>query len=134
MELESDGWFEDLGIIWEKMCRVALLSKNTLELLEDRDMGLMISILLQDNIVTLILKIFEQTKLWESKWFFDISNKIGIGIECCESKEQMKEPEILSHNFIELSDDPLNMRFPSGEKHTERTAFEWPSKLFNKEP
>ena len=71
---------------------------------------------LQDNFVTLMLKVFEQTKLWETKRFFDIINKIGIGIECCESKEQMKEPEILSHNFIELSEDPLNMRLPSGEK------------------
>ena len=51
-----------------------------------------------------------------------------------KKKKQMKEPEILSHNFIELSQDPLNMRLPSGEKHTEVTAFEWPSKLFNKEP
>ena len=88
MELESDGWFEDLGIIWEKRCRVALLSKNTLELLEDRDMGLISSIFLQDNFVTLMLKVFEQMKLWENKRFFDIINKIGIGIECCESKEK----------------------------------------------
>ena len=26
------------------------------------------------------------------------------------------------------------MRLPSGEKHTEVTTSEWPSKLFNKEP
>ena len=44
-----------------------------------------------------------------------------------------KEPEFLSHNFIDLSNDPLNMRLPSGEKHNEFTALEWPSKLLNKE-
>ena len=108
MLLEKD----DLLFIWEIIWRVALLSKNTLELLEDRDMGLMSSILLQDNIVRLILKIFEQTKLWEGKWFFDNIFKIGRGIECCESKEQMKAPEILDHNLMELSYDPLKMRFP----------------------
>ena len=37
------------------------------------------------------------------------------------SKFFNKEPEILSHNFIELSLDPLNMRLPSGEQHTEFT-------------
>ena len=70
----------------------------------------------------------------ESFGIFDIINKIGIGIECCESQEQMKKSEILSHNLIELSFDPLNMRLPSGEKKTELTDLERPSNAFNKEP
>jgi len=35
---------------------------------------------------------------------------------------------------MELSLEPLKIRFPSAEKQTEFTLFEWPSKLFNKVP
>jgi len=42
----------------------------------------------------------------------------------------MKAPEILDHNLMELSYDPLKMRFPSGEKQTKVTPLESTWKLF----
>jgi len=35
---------------------------------------------------------------------------------------------------MELSSEPLKMKFPSAEKQTDLTLPEWPSKLFNKAP